>query len=193
MSLRDHLLTQPHDDPADYVNANVPGMGDSFRAIFAQNVEAPNGAVRPATDADRIAAAQDYALKQRMEQQRLGISDNQIRTIPQQYADDLKTQVETAASSEDPQSRLGVVTRLRAEAQLWGGNWNDVWRQIAGKGSPVVTVIAAWSDWDRLRSSARPNPPRTAPKTRSRLHDNNACLRPCMRCPPCTSHSRCLA
>jgi len=73
---------------------------------------------------DKQAAARKFADTTLMEQQRVGVPAEQRQILPSYYVDTVNKQIATAADSEDPQKRIGLIARVQQEAALWGDdNW----------------------------------------------------------------------
>ena len=59
----------------------------------------------------------------------------------------IKDQIAAAATSDDPQTRQGVMPLISAQKDLWGSYWPKVVPQIAPPGAaPLVKAIAAGAD-----------------------------------------------
>jgi hypothetical protein len=131
------IIAERQKDPAAYGVSHLPSVQESWQAL--------QGVVNDqrATPEQRATFARDYAEKQRLEQQRLGISDEAIRIVPQDYAKNIATRLSQAATDEDPQKRQAVIGQIAREAQMWGPYWPQVMREVGGKSLPLIRAIGA--------------------------------------------------
>lgn len=126
--------------PADFAATKLPASKEAW-GNFAQTMSSPT-----ASPEDRKAAAQDYASKALLEQQRVDIPAEQRAILPKSYLDNFNKSIAKAADAEDPQARIGLVGRIQQEAEMWGEHWPAVMRQIAPDAQPIVRAIAAGAD-----------------------------------------------
>jgi hypothetical protein len=134
------LAKERDDDPAQYGINYLPAVTESWKALTDTMGDAT------ASPQVRAAMARDYAVKQVMEQQRLGVDRDAIRIAPKAYTDHIAGQLTAAATDDDPSRRLALVGQLQREAAMWGGYWPLVMAEIAPKSVPLVRAIAADAD-----------------------------------------------
>jgi hypothetical protein len=127
-------------DPAGYAIRYLPAVQDAYRTLGAA---LSDPTVSPA---DRAAAARDYAVKQNIEQQRVGVAPEDVKLLPQSYVDAFNKSVTTAANADDATARVALIGRVQQEAAQWGDAWPQVMRQLAPGSQPMVRAIAAGAD-----------------------------------------------
>jgi len=127
-------------DPGAFAVHYLPAARDAWGKLTAALSDPQVG------DDDRRSAARDFANKTIMEQQRVGVSPEAQSVVPKSYADGINGQLSTAANSEEPQARVGLIAKVQQEAALWGDAWPQVMRQIAPGAQPLVRAIAAGAD-----------------------------------------------
>ena len=134
------------DDPAAYVTAKT----EVGKTSFAQLVELTSD---PQTSpAMKTAYAQIYASKILAEEDRLGIPREARSVVPESYAKPIRDKITTAATSEDPKDRVGVIDMIKQQQQLWGEAWPEVAPKLAPPGSlPLVKAAAAGADPEAIR------------------------------------------
>lgn len=128
------------DDPGGFAVSRLPSTMGAFQN-FAKVQGDPT-----AQAADKQAAARNFATTTLLEQQRVGILPEQQQILPKAYVDSFNKDISNAASSDDPQKRIGLVARIQQEAKLWGDQWPAVMRQFAPASQPIVKAIAAEAD-----------------------------------------------
>ena len=134
------ILKERQADPAGYAVNRLPvvqGAWSNLAKVLSDPTAGPDV---------KQTAARDFATKTLMEQQRVGIPDDAQQLLPKSYLDQLKTSIGNAATSDDPQARVGLIGRIQSEAAIWGDNWPLVMRQLSPDAAPVVRAIAAGAD-----------------------------------------------
>ena len=134
------LTTMAAKDPAGFAAAKLPASTAAYQA-FAQRVADPT-----ASPTERAAAAQGFAAATLMEQGRFGLTDDAQRVAPEAYVKNFSDAISGAATSTDPAARVALIGKVQSEAQMWGGYWPQVMRQLAPDAQPVVRAIAAGAD-----------------------------------------------
>jgi hypothetical protein len=127
-------------DPAAFAIQRLPAVTDAYGAFAAKQADPT------ASPDDKQAAARDFALKQTIEQQRVGVAPDDVRILPKAYIDNFNKAVTQAAGAEDPNARVALIGRVQQEAALWGNNWPAVMRELAPGTQPMVRAIAAGAD-----------------------------------------------
>jgi hypothetical protein len=127
-------------DPAGFAVQYLPAAKESWNS-FAGVLANPQ-----ASDDDKRAAARDFAIKTTMEQQRVGIPNDNVRIVPKAYSDAINKQFVAAADADEPQARTRLIDQVQREAAMWGDAWPQVMRQLAPTAQPVVRAIAAGAD-----------------------------------------------
>ncbi len=134
------LVKELGDDPAAYTAKYMPAVTQSWKALQAAMADPT------ATPEASTALARDYATKQTMEQQRLGIAPENRSLLPQAYLDQVKDKFSNAATADDQKARIALIGQVQNEAALWGEHWGDVVRELAPSLQPMVRAIAAGAD-----------------------------------------------
>lgn len=137
---RDRLEKQKTDDPAGFAVQRLPATGEAYKGLL-QKLSDPTS-----NEADRQAAAKNYANTSALEQNRIGIAPDQQKIVPQDYIDNFNKTIGSAAASDDPQKRIGLVGQIQREAAMWGDSWPKVMQQLAPTSQPIVRAIAAGAD-----------------------------------------------
>ncbi len=134
-------VAQQRRQPADFAAGSLPAARDAWQKL--------TGALSDKTvsDADRAAAAKEFATKTLMEQTRVDIPSEQQAILPKGYVDHLNGAFSRAATADDPQARMALVANVQREAAMWGNEyWPQVMRQLAPGTQPIVRAIAAGAD-----------------------------------------------
>lgn len=116
-------------DPASFAINRLPGVGDLYQAV--QNAPDP---------ASRQQAAKVFATRMTMEQQRLGISDDNQRLVPQGYIDGLTSRLGAPAPKDGVTDIAGI---LKNEADTWGDAWPQITKQLTKSASDPAVVMAS--------------------------------------------------
>ena len=153
---RANLELQAAKDPAGFAASSLPASKDAY-AAFTQAVTNP-----AAAPADRAAAAQSFAGRTLMEQERFGLPEDARRVVPESYVDGLNKTISAAANSDDPQKRVGLIGQIQQEASMWGQFWPQVMRQLAPESQPIVRAAAVHADPDALTRLLSLQPKETA-------------------------------
>jgi len=124
-------------DPASFAINRVPAVKAAFDN-FSQVSRDPTAQA----DAKSL-AARDYINKTTERQIAAGVAPEDVKIVPSGYVDSLDKAFTTVATSEDPQSRQGVIARVTAEKALWGDVWPKVMAELPPTTQPVVRAIAA--------------------------------------------------
>jgi hypothetical protein len=128
------------DDPAAFAVRNLPASKDAWNKL-STTLSDPS-----ATDDDKRAAARTFASITDSDQRRVGIAPSDVQILPQSYVDSFNKQMTDAATSDNPQSRIGLIGKVQQEAQMWGDSWPQIMRQLAPSTQPIVRAIAAGAD-----------------------------------------------
>ena len=136
----DQVNKEKDDDPAAFAIQRLPATGGAYKD-FSDAVGNPLS-----TPDAKAAAARTYANTTLLEQSRVGIAPADQKIVPQAYADHLSTALSNAATSDDPQARVGLIARVQQEASMWGNAWPQVMAQLAPQSQPIVRAIAAGAD-----------------------------------------------
>lgn len=128
-------------DPASFAIQRLPASGDAWKGFAATLGDPTKG------DDERQAAARKFATTTTMEQGKIGIPAEQQAILPKSYVEHFNKQIASAADSDDPQKRVGLIGLIKREAAMWGDdNWPAVMRQLAPTAQPIVRAIAAGAD-----------------------------------------------
>ena len=127
-------------DPAGYAMNRLPDVKAAYQGL-GQVEGDPK-----ATDDQRKAARANFAAVMQREQSRIGIAPQDQRLLSADGVTAMNKRFATAAASDDPQARTGLVGMIQHEANLWGDSWPMVMRQLAPQTQPVVRAIAAGAD-----------------------------------------------
>lgn len=127
-------------DPAGYAVRNLPASNDAW-SKFSGVLADPT-----ASDDDKRAAARTFASITDADQRRVGVAPDDVRIVPQSYVTSFNKQVSDAATSDNPQARVGLIDRVQKEKAMWGDAWPQVMRQIAPSTQPIVRAIGAGMD-----------------------------------------------
>lgn len=133
-------LKERSDDPAGFAVNRLPGTQDAYKQYAA-------AASDPTVDpAQRGVAARSFAATTMLEQQGAGIPQGQRQILPAADVDHFKTAWQTAATSDDPKARIGLIQSIQSQKAMWGAYWPDVVRQLTPSMQPVARAIAAGAD-----------------------------------------------
>ena len=124
-------------DPATFAINRIPAVKAAFDN-FSEISRDPQ-----ATPDAKSLAARDYINKTTERQIAAGVAPSDVRIVPAGYIDNLDKTFGAVATSEDPQARLGLIARVRAEKALWGDVWPKVMSQLPEGTQPIVRAIAA--------------------------------------------------
>lgn len=116
-------------DPAQFAINRLPATSEAFQN-FAK-----------ASDADRPAAAREYAAAVQLDQDRVGIPRDQQTLLPKKYIDALQLKLQRPTS--DGNTSATTATVIEREAKTWGDAWPQVYRQMAKGAAPVALVIGS--------------------------------------------------
>lgn len=123
----DHLHGELQKDPAGYMLRYNPAVRDAWTKM--QN--AP-----PDQEAQ---ASQSYADMMIAEQKRFGVEPQDIKVVPDQYADNFKNKVAQLAQAGNSNQ---IIPLIKAESNRWGSAWPQVYKQVTS-GNPMLTVVGA--------------------------------------------------
>ena len=137
---RAHLELTASKDPAGFAASSLPASKEAYQA-FAQALTNP-----AAAPGDRATAAQTFAGRTLVEQNRFGILEDAQRVAPEGYIDGLNKTISAAATSDDAGKRVSLIGQIQQEASMWGQYWPQVMRQLAPGSQPIVRAIAAGAD-----------------------------------------------
>jgi GH24 family phage-related lysozyme (muramidase) len=88
-----------------------------------------------------------YASQMAAEQRRLGIDPEKVTILPKWYAESLASRwrVSEGATSApgQPGNAAGILSEINGQAQIWGSNWDKVYREIAPHADPALRVVAS--------------------------------------------------
>lgn len=136
----DVVAKEREDDPAKFAVSHLPASRDAYKT-FATALSSPT-----TSDADKQAAARNYATTVAMEQGRLGVPADARTVVPKDYVDNFNAAIVKSADSDDPQKRVALIAQVQKEAAMWGDVWPQVMRQVAPGSQPMVRAIAAGAD-----------------------------------------------
>jgi hypothetical protein len=122
------LHKQLTDDPTGYMLRNSPPVREAWEQ-FTQ-ATAPE---------DQAKAAQDYATKTTAEQQRFGVAPEDVKVVPDSYAENFKSRVEGMALAGNGNQ---VQAAIKGEQEKWGSAWPQVYRQVTD-GDAMLRVVGA--------------------------------------------------
>lgn len=122
------IQKQIKDDPAKYAATTSPAVGQAIAGMQAAK-----------TPEERRAAADNYAIAVRAEQQRLGVESPKLLT------DSQSASIVKAFSDNPPEMAGDVIAGLESE---WGKHWPAVYQQLAQekKLTPAALVIPNMKD-----------------------------------------------
>jgi hypothetical protein len=140
LSIQKDLAKKLQDDPAAYVLNNMPAAQSAWTKLQSSLSD------QAATPDARQGLARDYAHATMIEQERLGVPEDQVRLVPKSYVDGIKQALVNAQSSDDPAARTQLIQRVQSERAVWGDAWPQVVRQLAPEVTPTVRAIAAGAD-----------------------------------------------
>ncbi len=125
---------QRDDDPAQFAMTRIPSVQEAWGNLSTTLSSAD------ASPEAKQGAARDFVNKTILEQQKAGVSPQNVKVLPQGYVEALKGKLENPAASGGAD---GLVRTIKTEAALWGDNWPTVYRQLAPEVGPVVRVIGS--------------------------------------------------
>lgn len=124
-------------DPAQFALNHLPTVRASYQGL-SQVLSDPQ-----ATPQMKQAAAAQYANVMLAEQSRVGVPDMDRKLVPKEYIAQLNAKMARPAAAGGTST---VADTIASEAQLWGGNWPLVEREINKTARPAVKVIASGID-----------------------------------------------
>lgn len=167
---RNQLELQANKDPAGFAASTLPASKDAYAALSTT-------LANPTASADdRAQAAQIFASRALMEENKFGLPDDAQRILPAGYVETFKRAIATAANSDDAQARTGLIARVQQEAAMWGPYWPQVMRELAPQTQPMVRAIAAGADpvaMTRLLSLSKDENPAKLLKEQSETKAND--------------------
>lgn len=144
-------------DPATFSVARLPAVQASYQNLGA-TLNDPRS-----TPQQKQAAAADFANKQSVEQQRIGVEPDDVKILPEGYRDSFEKAITKASTADDPQARVALIARIQQEKDMWGSNnWPSVMRELAPSMQPMVRAIAAGADTTAMERLLRLDPKETA-------------------------------
>jgi hypothetical protein len=135
-----HSLKERSDDPAGFAVNRLPATQQAYQT-YAKAAGDPT-----VDDGQRGVAARSFAATTLLEQQGAGIPVGQRQILPKSDVDRFKAMYEKAATSDDPNARVGLIKTIQAQQAMWGSYWPDVVRQLTPSMQPMVRAIAAGAD-----------------------------------------------
>ncbi|WP_137391435.1 hypothetical protein [Rhodoligotrophos defluvii] len=115
----------------------------AYLQTYSSEISKAYGEVQAAASAGPEAlksASLGYARKIVAEQERLGVSPDGIRIVPQAYGEQIASQL--SAPEQAGGSQI-VAQRIRGLAEQWGEYWPGVYRDVKGAAGPVFEVIGS--------------------------------------------------
>jgi hypothetical protein len=128
------------DDPGGFAVSRLPGTQDAYKS-YSTVIGDPTK-----TDVEKGVAARSFASTTLMEQQGAGIPLASRQILPAADVEHFKTMMSTAATSDDPKARVGLIAQIRSQKAMWGDYWPQVVQQLAPSMQPMVRAIAADAD-----------------------------------------------